>query len=199
MIEINEDVIEEAEQRSGNLFAEELVELIERHHPHAKPGIERETVASYAAALADGAAEDFERGTFDDAVEARLTDAETWQGEDVLYVLDGGRVSAFPARWHEALSGSTAIREYVRFLREDTAYLDFESGASGSGIPESILLDIVAVVGQTDRKAVKARVEDLRESGEIVEDADQHPDARVRLAEHAEDLQNSGFFLDHDQ
>ncbi|WP_273835351.1 hypothetical protein [Halococcus sp. PRR34] len=201
MAELNEDVFAAARQRGRTLLTEELVALIERHHPHDRPGIERDIVTRYADGLDtdersssssrdggpddDGTSFDFDRDAFLDEVDARLADTETWQGTDALYAPEDDRVSRYPARWHDALGGSTDVREFVVFLLEETdGYLDdLESGGAGRGIPEDELLDVVSVVGRTDRETAKARVESGRKAGDLVEDADQHPEARVRPRE----------------
>lgn len=185
MTELNDEVFAAARQRGRTLLTEELVALIERHHPHDRPGVEREVVTQYADRLDDETSYDFDRDAFIDEVDARLVDTETWQDTDALYAIGDDRVSSYPARWHDALGGSTDVREYVEFLLEETdGYLDdLESGAAGRGIPEDELLDVVSVVGRTDRETAKAAVEKGRDAGELAEDADQHPDARVRPAE----------------
>ena len=185
MPDLNEDVFAAARQRGRTLLTEELVALIERHHPHDRPGVEREVVTRYADRLDDETSYNFDRDAFLDEIDARLADTETWQGTDALYALGDGRVSRYPAKWHDALGGSTDVREYVEFLLEETdGYLDdLDSGAAGRGIPEDELLDVVSVVGRTDRETAKAQVESGREAGDLVEDADQHPEARVRPTE----------------
>ena len=124
MTKINERIVSEAESRSQNLLAEELVELVEIYHPNREMGVSRETVAQYSEALANGAEESFNSGAFDETVDARTTDIETWVDSNTIYSLGNNRISVYPASWHGALSGSTNIREYVRFLRDDAE--DFE-------------------------------------------------------------------------
>lgn len=185
MTDLNDRVFEEAAAERRTLLPEELVELIERHHAHEQPGVAWEVLSDYAAALDDELGGQFDADSFLDGLEEQVTEAGTWQGPNTLYVLDDDRVSRYPARWHEALEGETDIREYVRFLVEEAE--DFEgaidSGGAGPGVPENDLLRVVAVVGRTDRETAKERLEECRNAGELTEDADQHPDARVRLAE----------------
>ena len=185
MTELNDEVFAAARQRGRTLLTEELVALIERHHSHDRPGVAREVVTRYADRLDDERAYNFDRDAFVDEVDARLTDTETWQGTDTLYALGDDQLSRYPERWHEALGGSTDVREYVDFLLNETeGYVDdLDSGAAGRGIPENELLDVVSVVGRTDRETAKAEVEKAREAGDLAEDADQHPEARVRPAE----------------
>lgn len=185
MTDLNDDVFAAARQRGRTLLTEELLALIERHHPHDRPGVARETVTRYADGLADETSFDFDRGTFVEEVDARLTDTETWQDTDAVYALGDDRVSTYPARWHDALGGSTDVREYVDFLLDEAeGYVaDLNSGAAGRGVPENELLDVVAAVGRTDRETAKVGVEKAREAGDLAEGADQHPEARVRLPE----------------
>lgn len=191
MTSINENIISEAEERNRNLLADELLKLIEIYHPHEEPGVSRETVAAYSEALTGGAQGSFDRGTFDETVNARLTDAETWADADSFYALGTDRISIYPGSWHDDIGRSTDVREYIRYLRDEADEFEpFGSQGTGYGIPESDLIDIVAVVGRTDPDAVKARIEDLRDDGAIVEGPDQHPDARVRLAEDADEVQD---------
>ena len=185
MSELNDEVFAAARQRGRTLLTEELVALIERHHPHDRPGVAREVVTRYADRLDGERAYNFDRDAFLDEVDARLVDTETWRRTDALYALGNDRVSRYPARWHDALGGSRDVREYVDFLLGETdGFLDdLDSGAAGRGIPENELLDVVSVVGRTDRETAKAEVERAREAGDLAEDADQHPEARVRPVE----------------
>lgn len=193
MVEVDERVLAEAIQRSQNLLIEELVKLIERYHSHEQPGVSQETLEAYAQALEEEPNYEFDTETFLSTVDERLTDTKTWYRDDALYEIDATRVSVYPPRWHEELGGSTDLRAYVQFLLDgDSGFQsDTASGGAGRGVPEQVLLDIVSVVGRVDRDTVKARLEDLRDNGELVQDADQHPDARVRLAERADDLRDS--------
>lgn len=93
------------------------------------------------------------------------------------------RYSVPQSRWHEELGGSTDIPAYLRFLHEDSSgFAGIEEGTS-SAIAEDRLLDIVTIVGCTDRESVKTTLEDLRKEGTIVEDVDQHPKGNVYLNE----------------
>jgi len=181
MTDVRDAVIEEVTHRSRNLLPTELVALIERHHHGDSPGIERETLTTYARALADEPNFAVDPEGIDQVVEDRLVDTETWAGDDALYVLGDDRISAYPRAWHDRLGGETDVREYVTYLESDASGFADSDPYDGSGIPESTLLDVVPVVGRTDRDAVKAQIEDRRAAGEISQGADQHPDARVNL------------------
>ena len=194
MVEINERIVAEADDRGESLLVDEFLTLIEQYHSHDRPGIAWETLEAYPDAMAGtdyGHGHDME-GVLD-AVDERLTDGDSEYATDAFYRLDDDRVSVYPTRWHDELGGETDLREFVRFL----AAIDPEGdsgadlGGSGRGVPEGVLLDAAGIVGQTDPETVKSRLEDLRQQGELVEDADQHPNARVRLPENADNLRDS--------
>lgn len=193
MVEVDERVLAEATHRSQNLLMEELVKLIERYHSHEQPGVSQGTLEAYAQALEEEPNYEFDAEAFLSTVDERLTDTKTWYSDDALYEIDATRVSVYPPQWHEELGGSTDLRAYVQFLVDtDSGFQsDTASGGAGRGVPEQVLLDIVSVVGRVDRDTVKARLEDLRDRGELVQDADQHPNARVRLAECPDNLRDS--------
>lgn len=193
MVEIDERLLEDATHQGQNLLTEELVKLIERYHSHEQPGVSQGTLKAYAKALEEESNYDLDAETFLSAVDERLTDTKTWYRDDALYEIDANRVSVYPPHWHEKLGGSTDLRAYIQFLVDtDSGFQsDTTSGGAGRGVPEQVLLDIVSVVGRVDRDTVKARLEDLRDNGELVQDADQHPNARIRLTERANNLRDS--------
>lgn len=187
-VEVDDAVIDELVARGRNLLLPEAVMLVERAHRGGESGVRRERLGAYDEALAGSggvATEHFDPAEFVAAVRDRLTDSETWTARRDVYRVGAGRVSRYPARWHEELGGVPDPREWVRFLREtDSAFLDGHGAAgAGGGVAEDELLDAIATVGQVPRPDVKARVEELRDAGEVAEDADQHPDAGVRLAD----------------
>jgi hypothetical protein len=193
MADINERIVAEADDRGGSLLVDEFVRLVEQYHPHDRPGIAWDTLEAYTEAMEGtdfGHSHDMDG--FLDTVDDRLVDGDSAYTADAFYRLDD-RISAYPRDWHDALGGETDLREFVRFL----AAIDpeGESGADlggvGRGVPEQVLLDAAGIVGRTDPETVKSRLEDLRERGELVEDADQHPNARVRLPENADNLRDS--------
>jgi hypothetical protein len=181
MVEPDERVLEEATARRRKLRPGELIELVERHGSRDRPGVARDVIETHAAALDERLRGQFDAETVRDAIDERLTESETWVDENALYAV-GDRVSVYPARWHETLGGSTDLPAYVEFLREATAFReDVDSGGRGRGIPEDTLLDAISVIGRVERRAAKARLDELRKEGVVAEDADQHPESRVRL------------------
>jgi hypothetical protein len=194
MTDINERIVAEADDRGESLLVDEFLALIEQYHPHDRPGIAWETIEAYTEAMEGtdyGHSHDMDG--FLDTVDDRLVDGDSEYTTDAFYRLDGDRVSVYPARWHDELGGESDLREYVRFLT--TLDVDGESGAdlgaTGGGVPEHVLVNAAGIVGRTDPETVKSRLEDLRQQGDLVEDADQHPQARVRLPENADNLRDS--------
>lgn len=181
MTEVRDAVIDEVTHRSRNLSTPESVELIERHHRNELPGIDRGTLAAYAEALADEPNFEFDPDEFETRVDERLVGGETWVDDEALYDLGNDRISAYPRAWHDRLGGETDVREYVAYLQSDASGFAESDPYDEQGVPESTLLDVVPVVGRTDRDAVKAQIEDRRAAGEISQGADQHPNVRVRL------------------
>lgn len=190
-MQVDDAVLDELLDRGRNVFLEEVVMLVER--AHSDPGVARERLDAYGDALTERAGyrfEHFEGESFGAALDERVADAETWAGRTALYELGDGRVSRYPPNWHENVGGVADPREWVRFLRAtDSDFLDgLGAAGAGDGVAEDELLDAIATVGRVPRSDAKARLEELREAGEVVEDADQHPDAGVRLAENVDGL-----------
>jgi hypothetical protein len=190
--EINERIVAEADDRGESLLVDEFLTLIEQYHPHEHPGITWGTLEAYTDAMAGtdyGHSHDME-GVLD-AVDDRLTDGE--YRTDAFYRVGDDRVSVYPASWHDELGGEIDLREYVGFFTN--LDLDDENGAelgaNGGGVPEQLLVEVAGIVGRADPDTVKSRLEDLREQHELVEGADQHPNARVRLPENADNLRDS--------
>jgi hypothetical protein len=187
-MERKEAVVDEIVHRAPATVRRTVL-LIERGH-REEPGIDRETLDAYVDAFAGRENFDFDEAWFDEELEAGLVDDDGWVDEESLYRLDDDRISRYPQRWHEELGGSDDVTEFVRFLG-NTAFAESigQSGA-GRGIDEEALLDVVAAVGRVPKDDGKADLESLREEGVVVEDADQHPNAGVYLAEEAEELRD---------
>lgn len=190
---LSEQVLDMVGTERRTLLPREVVEYIERYHPHDQPGIGRSTLEAYAERLTDELGGQFEYEEFLDTIESRLTETETWESDDALYAVDDDRISLYPPRWHDQVGGATNFKEYLRFIADDAPGFANDQtavGGSGDGVPEQFLLNTVNLVGRVDYEAAQSRLEELRDRGELAEDADQHPNARVRLAERAEDLQD---------
>ncbi|WP_135822865.1 hypothetical protein [Halostella litorea] len=181
MVELSDHVVGEFGHRGDSLLVDEFLSLIERHHPTDGPGVDRSVVEAYAATLDERGVSQLDGDVILERVESKRTDSGTWVDDDAIYDIGDGRVSTFPAAWHDRLGGSTDVVAFVEFLTDREASIG--QGGAGAGVPEELLLDVVAVVGGLDREDAKAKLEELRRSGPLAEDADQHPNARVRLEE----------------
>lgn len=194
MVDTNEQVIAEAQQRGETLTERELVALIERYHRTEGPGVDRDLVEAYDTAVADEEIAPFAEGELQETLDRHLGDSDTWVDAETYYPVGDGRVSVFPAEWHDALGDSTDLRAYVDVIEEAMADEDTGTespyGGLGTGVPEGLLLDAVAAIGGLDRETAKDRLERRRNDGELVQDADQHPDARVYLSEETDDMRD---------
>ncbi|AUV80938.1 hypothetical protein C2R22_04075 [Salinigranum rubrum] len=189
--ELSTHVLEEAGQRGETLLIDDLIELVARYDDDGRDGVRVDRLVAYAERLAEGG-HPVDPDSIRPAVDDRLVDDTTWVGEDALYATGEGRVSLFPQSWYDELAGERDVRRYVEVLT--TAIADSDAGLqrggageqkAGDGVPQSFLIDVAAVVGGLDREAVRGEVEQLRVEGVLAEDADQHPDGNVRLAEDA--------------
>jgi hypothetical protein len=188
MSERSEGVVEAAAQSGKNLLVREFVTLAERHHDDAGRGVARETLQGYARDLADARAGEslpFTPDELSDLVDERLASSASFAGEDRLYQVAEGRVSAYPARWHDRLGNERAITDVVGVLNDALADADasLDRGGAGRGVPENLVVDVASAVGPVDRETARAALAEARDEGLVVEDADQHPKATVRLAE----------------
>ncbi len=179
MVELHDHIIEEFGHRGDSLLADEFLSLIEQYHSTDGPGVPWDVVEAYANALDREGLSQLNSDVMLDRIEEKRRNSETWIGEDAVYDLGDGRVSNYPAEWHDRLGGADDIVDFVEVLTETDVSIG--QGGAGRGVPENLLLDIVATVGGLDREEAKAQLEEKRRDGPIAEDADQHPDARVRL------------------
>jgi hypothetical protein len=183
MTDVDEDVVSELTGRGSNLLIEELVAIVERRHEHAEAGVSRGTLRAYVDALDGEGSFDVDTEEFAAALDEYLIDAETWAGEDALYDVNG-RVSAYPARWHAELGGSTNVAAYFEFIDEEVAGHGSQgSGGAGEGVPEEQLIDAIATIGRVERERANEALEAARADGSVAEEPDQHPDAGVQLAD----------------
>lgn len=194
MTDTSEQVLEEARQHGETLTARELVRMIERFHRPEGPGITHETVQAYDEAIAADAVLPFAEGQLTSSIEEKLSDGERWHDPEAYYALDDDRISIFPKAWHDRLVDTDDIREYVAVIEDDTTSEATESkapgGGIGTGVPEQLLLNAIIVIDGVERETAKTRLESDRRDGGLVQDADQHPDARVYLSEDAEELRD---------
>ncbi|MDS0259870.1 hypothetical protein NDI56_10745 [Haloarcula sp. S1CR25-12] len=183
MVELDQRAIDEAVHEGESMRPRELVDLFERYHDD-RPGIPEATLEAYARELADRDEVSFDADGFLDTVSERLTDSDGWVADgERLYALDEGRISQYPATWHDRLGGERDPATYIRFFEEMAPSFLTEDRGDRRGIKADRLLDVVSVVGGMSRKSAKAAIESARDDGRVVEDADQHPKAGVYLAE----------------
>jgi hypothetical protein len=185
MVELDDQVLEETAHEGQSQRLVDVVGRIERAHPETR-GVSMETIRAYADALEGERTIDVDADGVLDSVGDRLVEGRTWASENALYELDGAHVSRYPKRWHEALGDSSDVAEYVAFLTAE----DDGPGAGDRGIREDVLLDVLGVVGGLDRDDAAAALQEAREEGVLVEDADQHPQAGVYLRDGAETLRD---------
>lgn len=184
MAEPDQAVIDEAVHEGDSMTHGELFDLIERSDDEY-PGVDPEVVETYARELAAREDYAFDAEGFLDIVDERRVDEEEWAGPDHVYELDGDRLSQYPPAWHEELGGSTDAAEYVRFVTEAEPMFieELSRGGAGEGIPEDTLVRLIATVGRVGKDDARAAIEEARDRGDIVEETEQHPQARVYLAD----------------
>ncbi len=193
MADTDEQILEDARQRGETLTPEELLVVIERRHVTNSPGVKRETIDAYDEAAAADADIPLAEDQLNSEIEDNITDSETWVGPDTYYALGEDRVSAFPPEWHDALEGADDLRVYVDTIEEamaDDTNADASRGGMGVGVPERLLLNAVAAIGGVGRETAKDQLERHRDEDQLVQDADQHPDARVYLSEEADEMRS---------
>lgn len=194
MVDTNQQVIEEARQRGDTLTSRELLLLIEQYHRPGGPGVGRELLEAYDAEVARDDVIPYQEGQLLETVERHLGDDESWVDEETYYPVGDDRVSTFPAAWHDELGDTTDLRAYVDVIGNAIGGSDTDSdsqrGRMGTGVPEGLLLEAARAVGGLDSETAKSRLEERRDAGELVEDADQHPNARVHLSEDTEAMRD---------
>lgn len=182
MVELQQSVLTEMDQRGRSMVVDELLALVERYHPSDGPGVPLDVVESYLAEMESRGFAD--ASGLDDILQDRLTDADGWSGRRAIYDLGDGRVSSMPPEWHEKLDGVDDLRTYVEVMNEDLAEGDGSGGrgAAGTGVSKQLLVTAATILGDYDRAGVRQELESLRDDDILVEDADQHPQARIYLA-----------------
>jgi len=179
MVDTDQQAVEEIVHEGSALGTRELLDILERYHDD-RPGVPLAAIDAYAAELNEREDSRFDTEAFRDVVDDRRTDSDSWVADgDRLYELDDGRISQYPATWHDRLGGERDPAAYLRFFEEMAPSVRSRHG----GVDEDQLIDVMAVVGGLGRDTAKAAIESAREADRIVEDADQHPKAGVYLAE----------------
>lgn len=193
MTEFNERVLDQAADREL-LRVEDLIVLIERHDDSEAvedgPGVSVDRLRAYVEEISREGG-DLGPDNLDAALSERLTDADSWAGQDLIYEVAEDRVSAYPRSWHEGLDGVADLEEQLRFIIRDIdegdAFEDsreaFEQGGPREGVPEGLLRDAASAVGDLSRDEAGAQLTELRKENVVSESADQHPNSRVRFLE----------------
>lgn len=188
MVELDERVLRTAGERGKYLLETEFVGIVERYHTDSV-GVEWPTLEAYADEIAaDGA---IDADAFLEAVRSSATESETWVDDDSVYWVSEGRLSRYPRRWHDDLGDTEDVVAFVEYLVDEADGYRPEAGAGGpAGIPQDELLDVVSTVGPLDRATANDRLEDRRDEGVLVEDADQHPSGNVYLGDRVDGVQS---------
>lgn len=182
MAELDDEVIETLHSEGERLLADDLVEIVERHHDFDEAGVPRGLVDDYLDALEESAA--FNTGPLREQFEEHLTSDRSFVDTNSVYEVGDGRVSAYPAEWHERLDGDASLADYVRVMTDSMD--ETPETAASRGVAKDELFDVAAVIGGMRRGEARGRLKDLRADGVLVADTDQHPRAGVTLAEDAD-------------
>lgn len=179
-MELDDAVIEEAAGRGDQLLAGTLVKLVERHHDDPEPGVPLSLVEDYLDALDEGTVDAEQvRETLD----IHLAEDREAPTEAAVYNVGEGRVSGYPAVWHDRLDPEDSLVAYVAVMTETA---DSPKSAASSGVSKDDLLEAAAVLSDRSREDARIELRDLRGDGVLVADADQHPRAGITLAEDAD-------------
>ena len=181
MVELDDAVTDEIDHRGDSLVVDRLLPLVERGHDDGRPGIERELFETYLDYAAEP--EYVDADAVERQIDSRLAAADEWVDDRTVYDLGDGRISALPPRWHELLAGETDLVRYVECIADATGGSGSTVGGAGRGVPKQLLIEAATILGGLDREEVRKRLQAARTDGDLVADADQHPDARIRLPE----------------
>lgn len=183
MVDTDQQAVDEIVHEGEALGTGELIDILERYHDD-RPGVPEAAIAAYARELKEREDSSFDAEAFGEIIADRLTDSDSWVDDgDRLYELEGGRISQYPATWHDRLAGERDPAAYLRFFEAEVPSVLGNAPGGRQRADEDQLIDVMAVVGEMSRDAAKAAIESARDDGRIVEDADQHPKAGVYLAE----------------
>ncbi|WP_324665226.1 hypothetical protein [Haloarcula sediminis] len=181
MVDTDQRAVDEIVHEGESLSTRELIDVLERHHDD-EPGVPEAAIDAYTRELQEREDSSFDEAAFREVVADRRTGAESWVDDDRLYELGDGRISQYPAAWHDRLHGERDPAAYLRCFEETAPSVLGNAPGSRPHANEDQLIDVMAVVGGLDRDAAKAEIEAARDDDRVVEDADQHPKAGVYLA-----------------
>jgi len=183
MVDTDQQAVDEIVHEGDALGTRELLDILERYHDD-RPGVPRDAIDAYARELNEREDSSFDTEAFESTVADRLTDSDSWVGDsERLYELDSGRISQYPATWHDRLGGERDPAAYLRFFEAEVPSVLSNAPGGRQRANEDQLIDVMAVVGEMSRQSAKAAIESARDEDRLTEDADQHPKAGVYLAE----------------
>lgn len=179
MVELQEEILDEARSRSKTLLLNDLIELLETHRADEGQGLKRETFRAYAEEL------DYDMEKIDAEVDNRLTDEHEWTEGDAIYRLGEDRISVYPPDWHDRLEGVTDVREYIKVIRGDVTEPEGEreEAVTSAGVPRQKIYRVAGAVVGMDMEETREQLEQRAKRGELVEHTDQHQSSRFEIAD----------------
>lgn len=177
MVNLRDDVLDEARSRSETLDLRELLEILETNRVDGGQGVSRETIDAYADAL------NYDPERVDEALAERVADAHEWTPHDDVYRLGPGRFSIYPPRWHEELADTTDLTRHVARINSTVTDTEGEQSQSvtAAGAPERKVLRVARAISGMDRETARGKLKDLRKKGDLESPNDQHRDSNYRL------------------
>jgi len=182
MVDTDQRAVEEAVHEGESMRTRDLVGILEQYHDD-QAGVPEAAIDAYAEELTARDDIGFDAEAFRDIVSKRRTDAEEWVDAKAIHEIGDGRLSQYPATWHDALHGETDPVEYIEFLQSVAPEFFTEKREDKVGIKQDQLAGIMKTIGGMDRQAADTAIEEARDAGRLEEDADQHPKAGVYLAD----------------
>lgn len=177
MGETRQDVVDELEAQQETMRPHDFVRIVEQHHAGAEPGVARDLLADYADAV-----------YFDvdvSAMDAEVTDSDSWTEGEHLYEVGDGLLSVYPPDWHDALGGTDDLRHVIEVIQTETTEPEGdvqEAVTEEKGVPEEKVLRVAETVAGIDRETTREKLKELRQNDEIEEFASQHRNPTIRLS-----------------
>jgi len=176
MVIVDEQLVDDLSLRDREYQIDDFVRYLERHHHGDEPGISMERLDAYANALG------YDTEHTHVLLEERLTDSTTWTPGNNLYRV-GDNVSIYPPSWHEQLTDTIDLAEYVRVMLAEKIEVSGRLPPARRGISQPDILTAVEVFADLDREMGEDLLKQQRQKGSIVIYASQNPEDLVRLAE----------------
>jgi hypothetical protein len=176
MVDLKEAVVTQLEKHEETMRLDDFVRWIETHHRESGPGVDLDLVEAYAEAV-----------YFDvdlSAIDDRLTDSDEWAPGHSIYEIGDGRISNYPAAWHEQLEDTDDIRDVIAVIQNGVTEPEGDQRKAVTeerGVPQPKLFRVCEAVAEIDKEAARERIKELRQNDEIEEYASQHRDPTLRL------------------